>query len=244
MNKLFVIVLVVVIVGIGAFALSRDGGDMEQASPAPSESNGAMSFKFSNPKKSAHYETNTPAHGAILPAPPINVVIDFNFDLAAPSDISIMNNGKEYGVGTIAIDSNKLAMRKNVDSNAPDGLYKVSYNACWPDRSCHTGFFEFAIDRSLTANYESTPTVRLSNLRFNPKNIRIKKGTTVTWINDENVEHYINTDSHPAHTYYPAQNSRLLKQGDTYSVTFNTPGAYPYHCSAHVDTMMGMIVVE
>lgn len=248
MKKFILFIVVIAVVGIGVFVVSRNGQEPEQ-SQTPTVSGQSMSFKFSSPKKSAHYESNTPAHGAVLAATPINVVIDVNFDLAVPSDISITNNGTEYGMGATLIDNNKLAMRRNVDPTAPDGLYKVSYKACWPDRSCHDGHFEFAIDRSIARGYQDMlgkpeVTIRLSDIQFQPATIKINKGTKVTWVNDETVEHYINTDSHPAHTYYPAQNSRLLKQGDTYSLTFDMPGSYPYHCSAHADLMKGTLVVE
>ena len=203
---------------------------------------------FSNPKKSAHYETNTPAHGSVLAAAPINVVIDFNFDLAPPSAISIKKDGKEYGLGETTIDTNKISMRRTFDTSAPDGVYRVTYNACWPDKSCHDGYFEFALDRSLAASYEDLRTnkdvtVRMSEIMFAPKNIVISAGTKVTWINDENVEHYVNTDSHPAHTYHLTQNSRSLAKGASYSVTFDKAGAYPYHCSAHAANMIGNIIV-
>ncbi|MBI2594270.1 hypothetical protein HYW39_01075, partial [Candidatus Curtissbacteria bacterium] len=66
----------------------------------------------------------------------------------------------------------------------------------------------------------------------------------VVWVNNDSVEHYVNTDSHPAHTYYLEQNSRVLGQGDTYSLTFNTEGIYPYHCSAHEASMKASILVD
>ena len=206
-------------------------------------------FTFATPKKSAHYESNTPVHGAVLAGVPTNVVIDFNFDLAPPSEIKIEKDGRNYGFGETVIDQNKLAMRRNMASDAPDGLYTVSYNACWPDGSCHDGSFQFAIDRTKSGEFEdmtsqSEVTVKLSQIMFEPQNIKISKGTRVTWVNNDSVEHYVNTDSHPAHTYFPEQNSKALKNGDTYSITFETAGIYPYHCSAHAQTMAGSILVE
>lgn len=79
--------------GTGASAAPVDS---EAPSTQPGE---GQKFVFGTPKKAAHYESNTPAHGMVLSAPPINVVIDFNFDLAPPSRMSIMSNGKEYGTG-------------------------------------------------------------------------------------------------------------------------------------------------
>lgn len=214
----------------------------------PVPMNKGTDIQFGNAKKSAHYETNTPAHGEILAAPPVNIVIDFNFDLAPPSAISITKDSKEYGQGETVIDNNKLAMRRSFMADAPDGKYMVTYKACWPDKSCHDGNFEFAVDRTKASSYEnmqgkSEVTIRMSEIMFAPKNIVISPGTKVTWINDEDTEHYVNTDSHPAHTYYPEQNSRSLAKGASYSTMFDKPGAYPYHCSAHADTMIGNIIV-
>jgi plastocyanin len=239
---------IALVVLAGAYALLRSDSTEEVGVPNENSGEQASVFNFNTPKKSAHYESNTPEHGSILVAPPINVVIDFNFDLAKPSNISITKDGQEYGVGETVIDTNKLSMRRDFSYEAPDGLYKVMYDACWPDGSCHDGHFEFAIDRSKSATYEDLTgsgevTIRMSEIMFKPRDIRISSGTKVTWINDEGVEHYINTETHPAHTYFPSHNSRALKKGETFSTTFSTPGIYPYHCSAHADVMTGNILV-
>lgn len=233
---------------IAAFSLT---GCKKVLAPTMSLPSGAIQtqFNFENPKKSAHWESNTPAHGAILAGVPINVVINFNFDLAAPSEIKIQKDGKDWGVGETTIDSNKLTLRRKMDPTAPDGLYTVVYKACWPDGSCHDGQFQFALDRSASSNFQdlrskNVVNVSLSDIKFKPQNIRISKGTKVIWTNDDNVTHYVNTDSHPAHTYYLPQNSKALTKGDTYSLVFDQAGIYPYHCSAHADMMSGNILVE
>jgi plastocyanin len=203
---------------------------------------------FSIPKKTPHWESNTPEHEAILAAVPINVVIDFNFDLGPGSDISIVRDGKEYAVGNTIIDDNKLAMRRAMDAEAPDGIYRVEYKACWPDGSCHEGYFEFGIDRSKVQEYEdlrdsTQVTIMMKDIAFVPQKIHISRGTEIVWINEDSVIHYVNTDGHPAHTYYPEMNSKALNAGDTYSLTLNIPGIYTYHCSAHPN-MTGSIIVE
>jgi len=221
-----------------------------EAAPVSREIGGVM-VNFKNPKKSAHYESNTPEHGAVLAAAPVNVVIDFNFDLAGGSEISIINDsdGKEYGSRPTFADPNKLAMRRSMDQSAPDGLYNIDYKACWPDGSCHTGNFQFAIDRTMVSSYldwrnKKEVAVVMSGIQFQPANILINKGTKVIWKNEDSAIHYVNTDSHPAHTYYLEQNSQALNKGDSYEVTFNFPGVYPYHCSAHAGNMRGSIIVE
>lgn len=246
------VVLILAVVGFVAWAKFSN----QPSTPTVSENqqtdslpDSSGNFNFSSPKKSAHYESNTPAHGTILPGVPINVVIDFNFDLAKPSEIKILKDRVDYGVGETTIDSNKLSMRRNMASDTSDGLYTVEYKACWPDGSCHDGNFQFAIDRNSSKSYEDMTgkkevTIRLSNIKFVPGNVKISKGTKVTWINDDDVSHYVNTDSHPAHTYYLSQNSKSLNKGENFSLVFDQTGIYPYHCSAHASVMVGSILVE
>lgn len=206
-------------------------------------------FEFNDPKKSAHFESNTPAHESVLPGVPVSVVVDFNFDLANGSSISISREGKDYGTGPTIIDNNRLAMRRIMDPESPDGIYTVLYKACWPDRTCHDGFYQFAIDRNQVDTLtdwtnQVEATIDLSNLAFSPKYVRLSRGTTVTWYNQDSTEHYINSDSHPAHTQVLEFNSRALKPGDSFQFTFEQPGVYNYHCSAHAGAMTGMILVE
>ncbi|MBI2040326.1 cupredoxin domain-containing protein [Candidatus Microgenomates bacterium] len=254
MNKLVVGIIIAILATIlGGFFLI---GNKSTPSPSPEltppqESTQTLdtTTRFSDPKKSAHYESNTPEHGSVLAGVPINVVINFNFDLTPPSSISITKDGKEYGIGETIIDSNKLSLRRGMDSNSLDGIYNIIYKACWPDKSCHDGNFQFKIDRRQSSVYidmtgQKQVTINLKNIAFDPRYVKISKGTKVTWVNDDDVEHYINTDSHPAHTYYPDQNSKALKNGDQFSLVFNQPGIYPYHCSAHADVMSASILVE
>lgn len=246
MNKLIAAAAVLIIIAIGGayFVFNKTTSPKV---PEAKESPSAQSFQ--TPKKSAHWESNTPQHGQTIAAVPLNVVINFNFDLADPSEIKIEKDGKDFGTGETAIDTNKLSMRRNMDGQSPDGIYTVAYNACWPDGSCHQGSFQFAIDRAEVSSYQdltrqSAVTIKMSQIKFMPENIKIRKGTTVTWVNEDDVDHYVNTDSHPAHTYFPQQNSKALTKGDSYSTTFDTTGIYPYHCSAHADKMLGSIIVD
>lgn len=250
------VVLAIVAVGVWNFNLKQTPRQSTESTQNQKETRVSPSkFTFQTPKKSAHYESNTPAHGAVLAGVPINAVIDFNFDLAPSSQIKIEKDPStgsgqaDYGVGKTIIDDNKLSMRRNMDLAAADGLYTVIYEACWPDDSCHDGSFQFAIDRSIASEYQdfsgqNQVTIKLSQIMFEPQKINISKGTKVTWVNDDKVEHYINTDPHPGHSYYLEQNSKVLKSGDSYSLTFGGAGIYLYHCSAHADSMIGSLLVE
>ncbi len=209
---------------------------------------GSFSYKFDPQQKSLHFVTSTPAHDSILASAPINIVIDFNFDLSPKSVVTATLQGKEYTTGQTTVDSSKLTLRRTFDGAAPDGSYVVKYSACWPDNTCHEGVFQFVIDRSKAASFNdqrgrSEVTVNLKDIAFSPVSLRISKGTKVTWVNGDLVGHYINTDSHPAHSYFEKQNSKLINTGEKYTLIFNQVGAFPYHCSAHTQ-MTANIIVE
>lgn len=206
---------------------------------------------FDQAVKPSHYVSSSPEHGSTVVTVPLNVVVNFDFDLSSKSTLAITRDGKNYGVGETKIDAIRRVLRRQVATSLADGVYTVAYSACWPDNTCHDGRFQFAVDSLLATQYYTTKmdqknvTVRLTDYLFEPPAFKIKKGTTVTWINDDAVVHYINSDPHPGHSYYPALNSAALKKSESYAYTFTQPGLYLYHCSAHAADMRASIwVVE
>ena len=77
--------------------------------------------------------------------------------------------------------------------------------------------------------------VKIDNFTFNPKELRVKAGTTVTWTNQDDIPHTV-VDP-------PNFRSKPLDTDDAFSFTFTTPGSYKYFCSLHPH-MTGIIVVE
>lgn len=246
MSKTILIVAGLAIIAVIGYFATRSKAPSQQTKIGQETNIAAPTY--STPKKTPHFETSAPTHGTLLAAPPINIVIDFNFDLHAKSSISVTKDGKEFALGTTTIDDNKLTLRRAFDTSAPDGVYTVNYTACWPDGSCHDGNHQFAIDRSTSSSFidmtgRKEVTIKMSQIKFKPMEIRISKGTKVTWVNDDSVEHFVNTETHPAHTYFSDQNSRGLKKGESFSTTFDKVGFYPYHCSAHVPQNMRAAIV-
>ena len=221
------------------------GDDDEESVGKPGQD-----VEFKTPVKTPHYVDNVPAHASSIPAVPVNVVINFDFDVIPSSEIVITGpDGQIYSLGDTIIDDNKLGMRVMMDPESPEGLYTVEYSACWPDGSCHDGMFQFVIDKALSLGFidlrgQSEVLIDMSHNNFDPQDIIIDAGTALTWINNDSVDHYINTDPHPGHNYYPEFNSRAIANGETYSVILDEPGYYPYHCSAHPATMTAIIIVE
>ena len=78
--------------------------------------------------------------------------------------------------------------------------------------------------------------VDIDQFTFTPQRITVKAGTTVTWVNEDDVPHTVASSS-------KVFKSKALDTGDKFSFTFTTPGTYDYFCSVHPH-MTGAVVVE
>jgi len=78
--------------------------------------------------------------------------------------------------------------------------------------------------------------VKIDNFTFSPERLTVKAGTTVTWINEDDIPHTVASST-------KAFKSKALDTDDKYAFTFTTPGVYQYFCSLHPH-MTGTIVVE
>lgn len=89
-----------------------------------------------------------------------------------------------------------------------------------------------------SANAVEADTVTISNYMYDPAAIKVKVGTTVTWTNNDSVQHNISPDSASA----DFTKGELFGKGKTYSFTFKKAGSYTYHCDPH-PYMHGTVVV-
>jgi len=64
---------------------------------------------------------------------------------------------------------------------------------------------------------------------FEPQAITIKTGQTVTWTNQSGTNVFVASSPHPSHTDYLPLNLGIIKNGDSKSLSFPTPGTYKYH---------------
>ena len=85
--------------------------------------------------------------------------------------------------------------------------------------------------------------VSITDFQFQPFEIHIPPGTTVTWENDDDTDHTTTADRDPKATPPYEWSSPLLRPGDSFSHTFTRPDVYPYHCNPH-PTMLGKVVVD
>ena len=82
-------------------------------------------------------------------------------------------------------------------------------------------------------------TVTLKNLAYNPAQLSVKAGDTVTFVwKDGSIPHNVDGDSDLA-----SFTSGTAKTGGSWTFTFHQAGTYSYHCDIHPN-MQGIINVS
>jgi amicyanin len=78
--------------------------------------------------------------------------------------------------------------------------------------------------------------VHIDNFTFTPQEITITRGTTLTWVNDDDIPHAIAATN-------KAFRSKAMDTEQKFSFTFTEPGTYEYFCSLHPH-MQGKVIVK
>jgi amicyanin len=79
------------------------------------------------------------------------------------------------------------------------------------------------------------PTIKIANFTFDPPTLTVKAGTTVTWVNADDIPHVVSEKDGKFR-------SSALDTDDKFSQTFSTAGTVEYFCAIHPH-MTGKIVV-
>jgi plastocyanin len=80
-------------------------------------------------------------------------------------------------------------------------------------------------------------TVKISNFVFGPAVLTVAPGTTVTWVNEDDIPHTVVAEDKVTFR------SRVLDTGEKFTFTFARPGTFGYFCSIHPH-MTGKVVVK
>lgn len=70
-------------------------------------------------------------------------------------------------------------------------------------------------------------SVSMKNIKFNPAKITAKAGQTITWTNDDSVQHNVTAKSGAKFQ------SSLIPTGGTYKFKITKPGVVKYVCTIH-----------
>ena len=106
------------------------------------------------------------------------------------------------------------------------------------------------------SNTPTTATVTLTDSGFTSQHITIKKGGTVTWVNESDGNMWVGSAMHPTHTAYSGTTLSehcddatdtsfdQCKNSDRYSFTFDKIGKWNYHNHAASSQFGSVTVVE
>jgi amicyanin len=83
---------------------------------------------------------------------------------------------------------------------------------------------------------DNAEQVRIDNFKFGPTQLKVGKGTLVTWTNQDDIPHSIVITALGAH-------SKVMDTDQAFSFEFDKAGTYSYICGLH-PFMHGQIVVN
>ena len=79
--------------------------------------------------------------------------------------------------------------------------------------------------------------VSMADIAFDPAEVTVAVGDTVTWVNDDSVDHDVTADS------FSSGDPGGMAPGDTFDHTFEEAGTFDYVCTVHPG-MEGSVTVE
>jgi plastocyanin len=81
-----------------------------------------------------------------------------------------------------------------------------------------------------------TNDVTIDNFTFTPKDLTVAVGTTVKWVNHDDIPHTVVEKN-------TTFRSKALDTDDSYSFTFTSAGSFDYFCGLHPH-MVGKVIVQ
>jgi amicyanin len=82
----------------------------------------------------------------------------------------------------------------------------------------------------------ASPVVHIDNFVFQPAEITIAPGTTLTWVNRDDIPHTVAATNKEFR-------SKPMDTDQEFSFTFAAPGIYEYFCALHPH-MKGKVIVK
>jgi plastocyanin len=99
-----------------------------------------------------------------------------------------------------------------------------------------TGCSQLRKEEKGTAQIKNVVRVEIKDFQFIPKDIKIKKGTLVEWVNLDNTVHTATSINN--------FDSGKLEPGEKWSFTFNSVKNYTYACYFHAEMKGTIEVIE
>jgi plastocyanin len=96
------------------------------------------------------------------------------------------------------------------------------------------------VKSTVDATDKSEISVEINDFYFDPTILTVKKGTKITWTNQGMQGHDVTIANNSPNSF---ENSEILSNGGTHSVTLDEVGTYLYICSPHPTQMRAVIKV-
>jgi len=87
-----------------------------------------------------------------------------------------------------------------------------------------------------TAGHDTASQVVIDNFVYSPVPLTVKVGTTVTWVNHDDIPHTVDSTQGKF-------KSAALDTDDKFEFRFTEAGEYPFYCRMH-PKMTGKIIVQ
>lgn len=81
-------------------------------------------------------------------------------------------------------------------------------------------------DATPTVLNDLAVTIEIRDFRFEPPNVSVPVGATVTWVNRDEAPH-------DAEARDGTWGTSVLQRGEEHATTFDEPGTWKYHCTIH-----------
>ena len=94
----------------------------------------------------------------------------------------------------------------------------------------------FATVAAQDATKKDANEITIDNFTFTPKELTVAVGTTVKWVNHDDIPHTIVEKK-------TTFRSKALDTDDSYSFTFTSAGTFDYFCGLHPH-MVGQVIVK
>ncbi len=124
--------------------------------------------------------------------------------------------------------------------NHPNDLLHLAVNRLVPTRPVLAAMMSGPVIGAMLAFgavvAQEANTVTIDNFTFNSKELTVPVGTTVKWVNKDDLPHTVVDKS-------KSFRSKPLDTNGTFSFTFNNAGTFDYFCSLHPQ-MVGKVVVQ
>lgn len=88
----------------------------------------------------------------------------------------------------------------------------------------------------ISASEPASVEIAIASYAFGPDSITVAPGTTVTWVNRDDVPHNVVAAD-------GSFRSAALDTGESFSITFQAAGSFTYFCALHPH-MTGQVVVQ